>query len=676
MNLDVFSVRIAETVCNMPYRSRKPPQIMLDALEPRRLFSTWGTIPQLVRQDVAATNHPTITGTGEAIAVIDTGIDYNHPNLGGGFGPGFKVEGGYDFVDEDNDPMDTYGHGTEVAGVIASSAFTFNGAQYQGVAPNCNLLALRVDAANDPVPDARIQEALQWVLDHQAQYNIVAVNISFGSGHYSSSHISIYSPQLAQLAQEGVLVVASAGNGGVSTPFGVEYPAADPNVYAVGAVDKFDVITEYTERGPNMDLLAPGDDVPTTSLGPDPFETDSGTSFSAPYVAGTIALMRQANPNLSVADEESILSAGGVTNIDGDTEFGAVTNLSFQRLDVENSIDLALDRMAGPLGSTGEVATNGYGNSLAYDSFGVLHMAYYDSIAHTLEYVTRGTDRDVSQPQPIDTSSDDVGGYVSLAVNTIGQPSVAYFDGTSGDLRYAHFDGQSWVVETVDAKGSVGLYPSLTFDANNEPVISYYAKTKGDLRVASFDGTQWNIQTVDSTGDVGRSTSITLDKSTNELAIAYEDSTHGRLKVARNPGSGWTKGLVDNSTLGVTQTSIAFDPATNQPAVSYYDIFNADLRYATFDGNSWTSNRLASKGATGLYSQLYFDTTNQANILYYNRRNNDVVHMTDAAATGWASTILQSTGGRYIAAAVDPTDSSVTYSWFEPGVAKLNVGDL
>ena len=438
-------------------------------------------IPKLIGQDVAAAQHPTINGTGEAVAVIDTGIDYTQPSLGDGFGPGFKVEGGYDFVDNDNDPMDTYGHGTEVAGVIAASPFSFDGKQYQGVAPNCNLLALRVDAANDPVPDSRIQAALQWVLDHQSQYNIVAVNISFGSGHYAGTHTSIYSPQLASLTEEGVMVIAASGNGGVSQPFGVEYPAADPNVYAVGAVDQFDVITEYTERGPNMDLLAPGDDVPTTSIGPDEFVTSSGTSFATPYVAGTVALLRQANPNLRVADIESILRAGGSTNIDGDDEFGTVTNLSFQRLDLENAINLSIARTAGPFDETGVVATDANGNSMAYDSFGVLHMAYYDGVNRTLEYITRSTDLGLSSPQQIDLSTDDVGGYVSLAVDSLGRPSVAYFDATAGDLRYAHFDGSQWNVETLDSHASVGLYPSITFDNADHPVISYYAKTKGDL---------------------------------------------------------------------------------------------------------------------------------------------------------------------------------------------------
>src|SRR5689334_11913103 len=110
----------------MPYSPRSDSQV--EPLESRRLLATsWGAIPKLVRQDLAVQQFGQFTGAGQAIAVIDTGIDYTHPNLGGGFGPGHKVEGGYDFVDNDANPMDTYGHGTEVAGVLAASPFDFNG---------------------------------------------------------------------------------------------------------------------------------------------------------------------------------------------------------------------------------------------------------------------------------------------------------------------------------------------------------------------------------------------------------------------------------------------------------------------------------------------------------------------------------------------------------------------
>jgi subtilisin family serine protease len=480
---------------------------------------------------------------------------------------------------------------------------------------------------------------------------------------------------LSLLAKRGVFVAAASGNTGVSEPFGVQYPAADKNVFAVGAVDKSDVITEWTERGPNMDLLAPGDDVPTLGLGPEGIELFSGTSFACPAVVGAVALLREANPNLRVQDIYSILHASSPENLDGDTEAGSVTNLTFQRLDLRNSVALAVARQPRADGSTGEIAVAAYANDLAYDADGVLHIAYYDGFERTLKYVTRATDGTLSAPQTIDSSGNDVGGEASIAIDSRGRAGVAYFDGSAGDLRFAHFNGQTWDVEIVDARGSVGLYPSIAYDADDHAVISYFRKSSGDLRVArqTADGT-WNIQAVDLTDVVGRSTDVKFNKATGEIAVAYEDCTRGWLKIARYLGGAWTTSVVDAYTLGVTHTSLAFD-ALNQPAISYYDIHRADLKYTQFVGGQWEIHRLASRGAQGLYTQLYFSSDGLANIVYHNRKNNVVVQLT-GTGDEWAAVELESGGGRYIALARSPLDGTASYTWFQPGVAKLRVADV
>src|SRR5690606_39309916 len=86
------------------------------------------------------------TGAGVTVAVLDTGIDYTHPDLGGGFGPGHKVVGGYDVVNDDPDPMDDHGHGTHVAGIVAA------GGQLRGVAPAATLPAYKVLASSGHAP--------------------------------------------------------------------------------------------------------------------------------------------------------------------------------------------------------------------------------------------------------------------------------------------------------------------------------------------------------------------------------------------------------------------------------------------------------------------------------------------------------------------------------------------
>lgn len=639
--------------------------LRIESLEGRVLFTStlpWGPTAQLVRQNTAVSDFPTVTGQGQTIAVIDTGIDYNLPELGGGFGPGHKVEAGWDFVNNDADPMDTVGHGTKVAGVLAASSFNLFGYRYRGIAPDAKLIALRIDDSEDPVPNTRIESALQWVIDHRTDYGITEVNISFGYGHFSSDFSDkIFGDELKTLADDGVFITSSSGNGGLADGPGIEYPAADPNVISVGGVDQYDVINEFTERGSNLEMLAPGSDVGTLTLdGPD---TVSGTSFSAPYVAGTAALMRQIDPQLKPKDILSILRAGGKDNYDGDEEFGSgVTKLTYPRLDIENALNLATARSPGLSGSDSGVGAHGNNNALIFDAQGVLHFAYFDSGDGTIKYATRSTDGNWSTVQEVDNSGDTVGTYLSMALDQRGRPAVAYFDVTHSDLKYSAFDGSQWNAQTVDSKNSVGLYPSLIFDHDNDPAIAYYRKTSGDLKFATLKDGSWVFTNLDTGDDSGRSPSLAMD-SNGRLAVAYENSTSGWLRYVEQSGSTWVRSSIDKATRGVSYISLAFDQ-NDHPNVSYYDAHPGDLKYGILDSKGWQTVKLASKGAVGLYTQLTINSDDQPSIIYYDRHSNSVYDVS-GGLNHWSYNQLVLGGGKFIASALDPNTDTSVFSWYQ-----------
>jgi len=140
----------------------------------------------------------------------------------------------------------------------------------------------------------------------------------------------------------GVFITAASGNDGINTP-GINYPAADPSVVGVGSVNGSDMISNFTSRAADLDLLAPGEGVaaPSISGGQHIYLRGSGTSYASPVVAGAAMLLHQANPKLSASQILSILKSTASKNWDGDSEYPA-TYLTYRRIDIDNAIRSAL----------------------------------------------------------------------------------------------------------------------------------------------------------------------------------------------------------------------------------------------------------------------------------------------------------------------------------------------
>ncbi|MDP9362460.1 MAG: S8 family serine peptidase, partial [Acidobacteriota bacterium] len=243
--------------------------------------------PAIFRPSTAAA-----AGAGVVVAIIDTGIDYNHPALGGGIGPGRKVIGGYDFANNDADPMDDNGHGTHVAGILAADSPLVT-----GIAPGVSILAYKILDGTGHGKQSDVIAAIEAALDPNGDGNLAdhadVANLSLGSPGGSPDDPVAEAAENAVAA--GMIVCAAAGNIGLF--HFVSSPAVAPSAIAVGASDAADNLAEFSSRGPatrsgaiKPDVLAPGVGILSLAIGGGT-RVLSGTSMSTPYVSGLAAIL-------------------------------------------------------------------------------------------------------------------------------------------------------------------------------------------------------------------------------------------------------------------------------------------------------------------------------------------------------------------------------------------------
>ncbi|MGM0568917.1 MAG: S8 family serine peptidase [Elusimicrobiota bacterium] len=222
------------------------------------------------------------------IAIIDSGIDYNHPDLAPNMWEDPENGSyGYDFVNEDNDPWDDYDHGTHVAGIAVAES------SEEGVVGVCwksRLMALKVINEKGEGDSAKLSSAIAYAADKGADI----INISLG-GEYSKA----VEDAVDYAYGKGLFLAASSGNDGESS---VMYPAALNNVLAVGASNKDDERADFSNYGESLDVIAPGVDILSTLPG-DKYGNWHGTSMAAPFASGLAALIVSRYKNLSLSWE-------------------------------------------------------------------------------------------------------------------------------------------------------------------------------------------------------------------------------------------------------------------------------------------------------------------------------------------------------------------------------------
>jgi hypothetical protein len=646
---------------------------------------------------------------------------------------------GWNYYANSNDCQDSNGHDTAVASIIVSQPHTFDedgggaapSATYQGVAPDANVLPIKVyqvtSGVNHWASKANLNAAFKWIYTYATQYHIVSLvmdwsffgatrSVSDGNpslddynydpdGAGSADHsISWYIDTLR--TGKGVLTVQSAGN---SDDNNGQYPGIESGETDVSSLNSagtgvwddtpgsvvYNTGACYGPTSDFVDIYAPGWNITANSTNSSYTLQPGYTSFATPWIAGAAAILKQVDPGITPDEIMTILRANNSGNITDLRPGGS--GWTDPILNLDSAVGATIAQM--PVGIAGTT------NDIKYDSSGNLALVWYSGTAKMLFYSNRSASTGVwSTPEVVDAGqaagsggvSRNLGVYLSMALNSSGNPRVAYYDSYNADLRYAERGGSGgWTIQTLDSNNITGYYPSLKVaPSSGYSGISYYNASGGDLKFAQFSGSSWVITSAVSTGDVGRYSKNAVDPNTGRWVIAYDDTSNTNgMYVRQTSGGGWdTPSLIDDLMSDVAYTDLVFDNSTPQqrPAVSYYDPNNADLKFAYANyvsgqpaGTSWAAETVDDKNTRGLYTNLHYAGLSGGSalwdILYYYSTSVTVVRASGTFATllkGQHTSVALATDGGANLAASWLASGNYTISYSKTDGTGLNLKDF
>ncbi len=261
------------------------------------------------------------TGSSDlVIAIVDTGVDLNHPDLND------KIVPGRDFVNDDYIAQDDHGHGTHVAGIAAAE--TNNSRGVAGVSWGARIMPIKVLRYDGDGYYSDVARGVRYACNHGAQI----INLSLGGANPSST----LKDALEQAYADGCIIVAAAGNSGQDE---IDYPARYAEAIAVAATDQVDDHAAFSDYGPQVEVAAPGVDIYSTLWTPSShtYGWKLGTSMSTPHVSGLAALILSLCPQLTNAEVRSVIrsTAKDLGAPGWDPYFG------FGRIDAPKAIEAA-----------------------------------------------------------------------------------------------------------------------------------------------------------------------------------------------------------------------------------------------------------------------------------------------------------------------------------------------
>ncbi len=496
------------------------------------------------------------TGSGVIVAVVDTGIDYNHPDISANVwrnpgeiaGNGIDDDGngfiddtvGYDFANTDNNPMDGHGHGTHIAGTIAATGN--NSLGVIGLAFNSKVMALKGLDDSGSGSDYDLAMGITYAADNGAD----VVNASWGSGGFPSKFMD---DTINYAVSLGVVFVAAAGNS--NTDASNFYPAAYTNSIAVAASDSNDSKAWFSNYGARIDVAAPGVDILSLQRGGSGYTRLSGTSMAAPHVCGLAALIMSQHPEYSSPQVRQTISnyADDIGAAGKDASFGygrinaqralAVSNDTSPPTIANQSSTVISSYSASVQWTTNENSTSQleYGLSSAYGSLSALDGSLAKSHSQTLSGL----------------AADTVYHFRVLSKDAAGNEAA------SGDMTFTTLPKTPDTVKPVIAVTSPsdnasvsGIFTLSGTASDNEALSKVEIAIDGGAASAASGTSDWSYSI----------NSLALTNGAHSLSASAEDSSGNRSSVSVQIVVG--NDLTAPSNTNVTASDIGTNSATLQ----------------------------------------------------------------------------------------------------------------
>ena len=509
--------------------------------EDAKVYALGETVPWGVdRIDAEIVHADNNKGAGVNVSIIDTGIYYTHPDLDENY------KGGYDFVNDDDDPMDDNGHGTHCAGIVAAED---NNIGVIGVAPGAYLYGVKVLDSGGSGSYSDVAAGIEWSIDNKMQVISMSLGGSLDSQTLHDACDKAY--------EAGIVVVAAAGNDGTPPGRGdnVGYPAKYSSVIAVAATDSNDERARWSSTGPAVELAAPGVSINSTLPG-EGYGKKSGTSMACPHVAGTAALVMIAYPSWTNADVRSQLqnTADDLGDPGLDTKYGyglvdadeaalptdttppekvtglTITMSSCNQLDMAWDANTELDlkhynvyrstTFSGPYNLIASPTTNLYSDTGLTAS-----TTYYYNVSAV---DTSGNEGEASDVASGTTNADNLGPVTSNVVADPNPTNGATSVTLTADINDST-TGNSNIVAAEYFVGILGTGTSMdgTFDSPTEAVTA-------TIDVSGWAVGQYTLYVhgKDTAGNWGATESVVLDVTEEPTNIMYVESIDFSSKVA------------------------------------------------------------------------------------------------------------------------------------------------